>query len=107
MELNEAIEYAENPQKIIDPATCNLAQAIISGWITDREEEEFEKRLAVDQEGDKLMAVYETNATVERKIRLTEIYREWQQAKRDLAKYKRLRRTLADRFTVITQTKRF
>jgi hypothetical protein len=107
MELAEAEQYALNPQTIIDPGTCNLAQSIINGWITDREEEEFEKRLAVDREEDKLFALYEVNAIAQRKVRLSEEYKAWQEAKRQLAKYKRLRRTLSERFQVLTNIKHY
>ena len=50
MELEQAVEYANDPGKVIDPGTCNLSVALISGWITDREEQDFEQRLNVDEE---------------------------------------------------------
>lgn len=104
MELEDAIEYAENPGKIIDPGTCNFALAIINGKITDQEEDEFEKRLEVDIYADHMMEEYKVNAIVDRKIRLTTQYQEWQASKRELARLKRLRNTLSERFTVITLT---
>jgi hypothetical protein len=107
MDLSQATEYAEHPDKVIDPGACNFAQSIISGYITMEEENEFALRLEVDKQEDVLFGEHGTNATAARKIKLTPTYIEWQKSKRELARLKRLRRTLADRFTVLTQTKRF
>jgi hypothetical protein len=107
MELKLAIEYANFPDKIADAEACNFAAALISGYITMQEEEEFALRLECDKKEDTLYAEFPINALVARKIRLTEEYRIWQESKRELARYKRLRNTLADRFTVLTRTKHY
>lgn len=107
MELEKAKEYAENPAKIIDPETCNYAMAVINGWIMDCEEAEFELRLVVDKRHDELFEEYKVNAVADRKIKLEKVFIDWKRAEREVGKFKRLRRTLADRFTVLTQTKRY
>lgn len=107
MELEQATEYAKDPQKIIDPAACNIAMAVINGWIMDREEQEFELRLAVDKRHDELFEQHQVNAVADRKIKLEKVFIDWKRAEREVGKYKRLRRTLADRFQVLTLTKRY
>lgn len=107
MEISQAIEYAKNPETVIDPQACNFAMAIINGWITDREEEEFELRIAVDKRHDELFEQYKVNAVSDRKIKLDQAFISWKKAEREVGRLKRLRRTLADRFTVLTQTKRY
>lgn len=107
MEIPLALEYAQNPEKIIDPGACNLATSIINGLIMDKEETEFELRLAVDKEHDRLFTEHKVNAIADRKIKLTEVYQKWERSKIELKRLGRLRATLRDRFQVLTMTKRY
>jgi DNA repair ATPase RecN len=107
IELKDAISYANEPGKIIDPAMCNYAMAVINGKIMDEEENEFELRLKVDQRHDELFDLYKVNAVADRKIKLDPLFIAWKKAEREVGRLKRLRRTLADRFQVLTMTKKY
>jgi hypothetical protein len=72
MELERAVEYANDPGRVIDPRTCNLFVALISRSITDREKQE--QRLKVDEERDRSYEQYETAAVPDRKMKLTPVY---------------------------------
>lgn len=107
MEIDLAILYAQEPNRIIDPENCNYATAIINGLILDREEAEYELRLAVDKEHDRLFTEHKVNAIADRKIKLTEVYQKWERSKIELKRLGRLRATLRDRFAVLTMTRRY
>jgi hypothetical protein len=104
----QIFEYAEHPEKIIDPAVCNTVISFLGGHISDLVNEEFEKRLIASQQRVTLMNITNyTNAKAGAEWKISAEYLDWQRCVNKLRKFKAYRSDLKDRFQVLTNTRRY
>lgn len=108
MDKNILFDYAANPEKIVDPQTCNYVIALLGGHISELVEEEFEKRLIASQKKvDLLNTEGKTNAVAKAEWEVSEEYKNWQEVQRTLRKYRAWKSDIKDRFAVIMNLKRY
>lgn len=101
-------DYAKNPEKIIDPQTCNYVIAFLGGHIADLVETEWEKRLIASQHKVQLLnSPDKTNAEAKALWEVSEEYIAWQETVRTLRKFRAYKGDLKDRFEVLTGKKRY
>lgn len=106
MEIEKIIEKLSNPEKLIDPGEINILQSYLNGYITDLEEEAWERQLVASN---KLAELSETLSAAKADIqwKVSNEWRLWQGVEKTVKKLKRYRSDLKDRFAVLTNTKRF
>lgn len=107
MELSKITELMKEPEKLIDGGQINLLSSYTGGFISDAEELLNEQNYQVSSEWAKLRTLLKTNTEADREIELSQIYRDREKTKLLIAKLKRFRGDLKDRFAVITQLKRY
>lgn len=103
MELKKIIELMVSPEKLIDPRQINVMCAGLSGFITDLEEQLNEENYAVSVKWAAIRKNLKHNTEADREIELTDIYRQREKTKLTLAKLRRFRADLKDRFEVLTR----
>ncbi len=107
MELKRIFELMAAPEKLIDPSQINVLSSYVGGFVTELEETLNEENYQVSLKWSDLRKELKSNAEADRAIELTDIYREREKNKILLARLKRFRGDLKDRFIVVSSIKRY
>lgn len=106
MQIEQIIKRLSEPEKLVSPEEINILQSYLNGYITDLEEEAWERQLVASN---KLAELSETLSAAKADIqwKVSNEWRLWQGVEKTVKKLKRYRSDLKDRFAVLTNTKRF
>ncbi len=107
MELPQILEILKSPEKIIDPSQCNLIASYLGGFINDYEESLNEQNYQVSVKHAELYESLKKITAADRALELTDIYRAREKTKLTISQLRRLRADLRDRFSVLSNTKRY
>lgn len=101
MQLDEVIKKLSEPEKLIDPREINTLQSYLNGYITELEEEEWERQLVASNRLAELN-IELSAAKAEVQWKVSNEYRSWKGTERTVKKLKRYRSDLKDRFKLLT-----
>lgn len=106
MTEEEAIEIAQHPQDIIDPAVCNEVLMYLGEYLNILVAEEWELRLVASQEKVRLLNVKDkTNALAKAEFEISTEYIKWQEKVHQLRKFRAYKSDLKDKFSVLSNRK--
>lgn len=103
--IEKIVERLSHPEKLIDPNEINILQSYLNGYITDLEEEAWERQLVASN---KLAELSNGNSAAKADIlwKVSNEWRLWQGIEKTVKKLKRYRSDLKDRFAVLTNQQR-
>jgi len=107
MDIEQIYKIMAEPEKLIDPGKCNILAAYISGMISDLEEELNERNYAVSARWGDIRKKLSSDKKADKALELEDVYRDREKTKLLLAKLKRYRADVKDRFLVLTNQKRY
>lgn len=108
MTETEAIQAATKPQDIISAQECNEILSYLTEWINVLVAFEWERRLIASQEKVKLLNNPEyTNAVAKAMWEVSKEYIEWQDSLGELRKFRAYKSDLKDKFSVLSNLKRY
>lgn len=101
--IENITELMKSPEKLIDPRIINNLCGYLSGFITDLEEQLNEENYMVSIEWQAIRKTVKHNTEADRAIEMTDIHRQREKTKLTMAKLRRFRSDLKDRFEVLTR----
>lgn len=107
MTLDEILEKLREPEKIVSPQDCNFLSSYLAGFISDYEEELHDLNLTVSNKWLELREKVGSDTKADRALEVEDIYRRREKLKLTIKQLSRLRADLRDRYSVITNTKRY
>lgn len=110
MELTEKqiLDLISDPNKIVDPLTCNLVIAHLNGTIADLNLREFEIEILANQhQVDLLKREGVTNKLSEAEYRLSKPYRDLREAQNTLRRLRALRKNLEKKEEILRFTSKY
>lgn len=107
MDIERIVELMAEPEKLNDSSQINVLSSYVGGFVTELEETLNEENYQVSLKWLDLRKELKSNAEADRAIELTDIYREREKNKILLARLKRFRGDLRDRFQVVSILKRY
>ena len=106
MEIQKIIERLSEPEKLVSPEQINILQSYLNGYITDLEEDAWERQLVASN---KLAELTNNNSAAKAEIlwKISNEWRLWQGIEKTIKKLKRYRSDLKDRFQVLMGKKNY
>ena len=106
MEIQKIIERLSEPEKLVSPEEINILQSYLNGYITDLEEDAWERQLVASN---KLAELTNNNSAAKAEIlwKISNEWRLWQGIEKTIKKLKRYRSDLKDRFQVLMGKKNY
>ena len=102
MKVEQLLEYAKDPEKIISPITADELLFWASSWLTDYEESLAEVDLQVSQKRLSLIDLHKSVAKAEAYLEIEDIYLQQQKIERRIRELKAFKSNVRRRYEILT-----
>lgn len=106
MQIEQIIKRLSEPEKLVSPEEINILQSYLNGYITDLEDDAWERQLVASNKLAEL-SITLSAAKADIQWKVSNEYRLWQGVERTVKKLKRYRSDLKDRFAILLGKKNY